>query len=193
MHTLQIRLLGDFSITVRGEPVAALNKPRLQSLLAYLLLHHEVPQFRYYLANLLWPDSREAQALTNLRKLLFLITQALPPDCALIQADNQTLQWNKAIPFNLDVDEFQRLLSGIPSLIYPWKIWKKRSTCTRAICCPVVMKIGLQPSVIISNRSLSRCWINSWSGMRTCADTRMRSAAASIWYPASLPQGFIRA
>jgi DNA-binding SARP family transcriptional activator len=112
MEPLQIRLLGDFLIKVRDEPVAALNKPRLQSLLAYLLLHHEVPQFRYYLANLLWPDSREAQALTNLRKLVFLITQAMPPDCALIQADNQTLQWNPAIAFSLDVDEFQRLLSG---------------------------------------------------------------------------------
>ena len=114
MDNLRIRLLGDFSIKVRGEPVAALNKPRLQSLLAYLLLHHEVPQFRYYLANLLWPDSSEAQALTNLRKLVFLITQALPPDCALIQADNQTLQWNQSIAFSLDVDEFQCLLSGEP-------------------------------------------------------------------------------
>jgi DNA-binding SARP family transcriptional activator len=112
MDTLQIKLLGDFSIKVREEPVAALNKPRLQSLLAYLLLHRQVPQFRYYLANLLWPDSRETQALTNLRKLIFLITQALPPDCALIQADNQTLQWNQDIAFSLDVDEFQRLLSG---------------------------------------------------------------------------------
>jgi DNA-binding SARP family transcriptional activator len=82
MDTLQIRLLGDFSIKVREEPVAALNKPRLQSLLAYLLLHRDVPQFRYYLANLLWPDSSEAQALTNLRKLVYLITQALPSPSA---------------------------------------------------------------------------------------------------------------
>jgi DNA-binding SARP family transcriptional activator len=112
MDTLQIRLLGDFSIKVREEPVAALNKPRLQSLLAYLLLHRDVPQFRYYLANLLWPDSSEAQALTNLRKLVYLITQALPPDCALIQADNQILQWNQSIAISLDVDEFHRLLAG---------------------------------------------------------------------------------
>jgi len=34
------------------------------------------------------------------------------PDYAIIQVDNQTLQWNHSIPFNLDVDEFQRLLSG---------------------------------------------------------------------------------
>ncbi len=67
MDSLQIHLLGGFSIRWRDEPVAALNKPRLQSLLAYLLLHNQAPQFRYYLANLLWPDSREAQSLTNLR------------------------------------------------------------------------------------------------------------------------------
>ncbi len=114
MDILQIRLLGDFSIKLRQEPVPGLNKPRLLSLLAYLLLHHEAPQFRYYLANLLWPDSSEAQALTNLRKLVFLINQAFPADCALIRADNQTLQWNDDIPFSLDVAEFQRLLAGGP-------------------------------------------------------------------------------
>lgn len=118
-NALQIRLLGDFSIKGQEGSVAALNKPRLQSLLAYLLLHHEVPQFRYYLANLLWPDSREAQALTNLRKLIYLINQVFLPDCALIRADNQTLQWNQDIPYYLDVSEFQRLLAGKPLVDLP--------------------------------------------------------------------------
>jgi DNA-binding SARP family transcriptional activator len=112
MDVLQIHLLGEFSIKVGSEPIAGLHKPRLQSLLAYLLLHRETSQFRYYLANLLWSDSRETQALTNLRKLLYLINQASPPGYTLIQADNQTLQWNNSIPLSLDTAEFKNLLSG---------------------------------------------------------------------------------
>ena len=68
MNELEIRFLGDFVVKVGGEPFAALNKPRLQSLLAYLILHRDAPQFRYHLAGMLWPDSSEAQALTGPRR-----------------------------------------------------------------------------------------------------------------------------
>ena len=37
------------------------------SLLAYLLFHRDTPQPRQHLAFLLWPDSSESQARTNLR------------------------------------------------------------------------------------------------------------------------------
>ncbi|HSJ58085.1 MAG TPA: hypothetical protein VLC95_12950 [Anaerolineae bacterium] len=36
---LEIRLLGDFSLSYGGRPVTAVNTARLQSLLAYLVLH----------------------------------------------------------------------------------------------------------------------------------------------------------
>jgi hypothetical protein len=110
MDTLQIRLLGDFSIKVREEPVAALNKPRLQSLLAYLLLHHEVPQFRYYLANLLWPDSSETQALTNRQTVLSSRRTTRP--CSGIRPFPSAWMW---MNFNVSY-------RGIPLLNYRWKI-----------------------------------------------------------------------
>ena len=37
--SLQIRLLGEFSVAVDGESVNGLNSARIQSLLAYLLLN----------------------------------------------------------------------------------------------------------------------------------------------------------
>lgn len=109
MEPVEIRLLGDFSLAYAGVPVTTVNKPRLQSLLAYLVLHRDCPQFRYHLAGLFWPDSPEAQALTNLRHLVFLLRQALPQGDQLICAGNQTLQWNPAFPFTLDVLELQRI------------------------------------------------------------------------------------
>jgi two-component SAPR family response regulator len=44
--------------------------PRLQSLLAYLVVHHNAPQSRTHLASLLWPESQSTQAHSNLQTLL---------------------------------------------------------------------------------------------------------------------------
>ena len=38
MSSLNIRLLGDFSLELDGEPLRTVNTPRLQAVLAYLLL-----------------------------------------------------------------------------------------------------------------------------------------------------------
>jgi DNA-binding SARP family transcriptional activator len=53
-----------------------LDSGRAESLLAYLLLHRDVPQPRQRLAFLLWPDSAEGQAHTNLRKVLHNLRRA---------------------------------------------------------------------------------------------------------------------
>ena len=47
---LQIRLLGEFSLTYGGAPVAAVITARLQALLAYLAIHRDAPQSRHHLA-----------------------------------------------------------------------------------------------------------------------------------------------
>jgi hypothetical protein len=48
--TLHLRLLGDFSLLYNDQQVTSLNTVRLQSLLAYLVLHRDVPQQRQHLA-----------------------------------------------------------------------------------------------------------------------------------------------
>src|SRR5215212_6909901 len=107
---LHIRLLGAFQLAYDHQPLTTVNTTRLQSLLAYLVLHADTPQPRQYLSFLLWPDSAEAQARTNLRKLCFQLRQALPDPDLFLQMDNQTLQWKPAAPYTLDVDElYQRL------------------------------------------------------------------------------------
>ena len=68
--TLRIRLLGELDLRHGETPVAPLGSARAESLLSYLLLHRDAPQPRQRLAFLLWPDSSEPQARTNLRHLL---------------------------------------------------------------------------------------------------------------------------
>lgn len=104
---LHIYLLGDFRLVYDSAPVTSVNTARLQSLLAYLVLHRDAPQPRHYLAFLFWPDSTEAQAHTNLRNLLHLLRHALPDADRFLHIDRQTLQWRADAPFTLDVADFE--------------------------------------------------------------------------------------
>lgn len=112
MPTLHIQLLGDFHLTYGEEPVTGITTPRLQSLLAYLVLHRETPQSRQYLAFLFWPDSTEPQARTNLRNLLYRLRQVLPDADDFLLTDRTTVQWNLDASFTLDVDEFEAAVKG---------------------------------------------------------------------------------
>jgi DNA-binding SARP family transcriptional activator len=82
-----------------------------QSLLAYLVLHRDVPQQRQHLAFLFWPDTTEAQARNNLRQLLHQLRQAFPAVEHFLSADTHTLRWYPVTPFHLDVAEFEQALS----------------------------------------------------------------------------------
>ena len=62
MPTLHIRLLGDFSLIYNDRQVTSLNTTRLRSLLAYLVLHRDVPQQRQHFTSCarpfrLWSNS----------------------------------------------------------------------------------------------------------------------------------------
>ena len=109
-ETLHIQLLGDFRLAYGDDPVTDVESPRLQSLLAYLLLHRGAPQSRHRLAFLFWPDSPEDQALTNLRNLLYRLRHSLPDADRFIDVDRKTLQWRTSSPYELDVARFEDAL-----------------------------------------------------------------------------------
>src|SRR3984893_901424 len=106
MPTLHLRLLGDFSLIYGDRQVTSLNSTRLQSLLAYLVLHRDVPQQRQHLAFLFWPDTTEAQARNNLRQLLHQMRQVFPTVEQFLSSDMHMLHWHSLTPFHLDVAEF---------------------------------------------------------------------------------------
>jgi serine/threonine protein kinase/tetratricopeptide (TPR) repeat protein len=108
---LSIHLLGAFELTSAGTPLTTIDWPRLQSLLAYLVLHASAPQSRTHLAFLFWPDSTESQAHTNLRHLVYRLRHALPDADAFLHAEKQTLQWQPDAPWTLDVADFERAVA----------------------------------------------------------------------------------
>ena len=111
---LHIQLLGEFSSRSGETPVTSIDQPRLRSLLAYLVLHRDVPQSRSHLAFLFWPESTDAIAHSNLRTLVYRLRQALPCADAFLHSDRQSLQWSpnpQHAPWTLDVLDFEKALA----------------------------------------------------------------------------------
>jgi DNA-binding SARP family transcriptional activator len=106
--TLRINLLGTVLIASNHIPLTSIEVPRLQALLAYLVLHRGVPQSRTRLASLLWPDSTEEQAHTNLRNLLYKLRQALPDSDQYLVVNRHTLMWQDNQSSVMDVQEFEQ-------------------------------------------------------------------------------------
>jgi len=110
-NTVRVRLLGTVDLQLDSQPLAPLDSARAESLLAYLLLHRDAPQPRQRLAFLLWPGSSEAQAQTNLRKVLHTLRRALPDADRLIEIGPRTLRWRPDAPLWLDVEQFERAVA----------------------------------------------------------------------------------
>ena len=108
---MRINLFGNLRISFAGSPVTAVNTNRLQSLIAYLILHGDTPQPRERLAFLLWPASSESQARTNLRQLLHHLKRALPAECNLLVTDHFAVRWRQDAACAIDAVEFQAAIA----------------------------------------------------------------------------------
>ncbi|MEO6893338.1 MAG: BTAD domain-containing putative transcriptional regulator, partial [Ktedonobacteraceae bacterium] len=113
LPTLHLHLLGDFMLVSGDTPVMSINSPRLQSLLAYLVLHRAAPQDRSHVAFLLWPDSSEERAHASLRKLLYQLRQALPEVDHFLHIDRQSLYWQPAADASwfLDIQDIEQAMT----------------------------------------------------------------------------------
>ena len=110
LQILQAQLFGSFSLVYDGRVIAGVNSARLQSLLAFLILHADVPQSRQQVAFLFWPDTSEAQARNNLRQFLFQLRQTLPDSDRFLQVDTNTIFWKTDEKQIIDVLLFQQAL-----------------------------------------------------------------------------------
>jgi DNA-binding SARP family transcriptional activator/predicted ATPase len=100
---LHIQLLGGFGVAAQNGDFPGLHQPRLQALLAYLLLNRHAPQRRQEIAFRFWPDSNESQARTNLRKLLHTLRQLLPDADTYLRFTSESVHWQANAPYTFDV------------------------------------------------------------------------------------------
>jgi DNA-binding SARP family transcriptional activator len=100
---LEVQLFGHLVVADSGHRIDAVRNPRL---IAYLLLNRDRPVERTEVAFTLWPDSSDAQALTNLRRELHALRRALPNAERVLAIDRRTIQWRPDASFHLDVAAF---------------------------------------------------------------------------------------
>jgi predicted ATPase/DNA-binding SARP family transcriptional activator len=116
MPHLQISCLGDFSATLAGRPITAnFDTDKTRALLIYLVVEAARPQPRGRLGGLLWPDQPEERALHNLRQRLLHLRKTLGDEIAAapyLIITRDTVQWNTASDYWLDIQAFGQTLSG---------------------------------------------------------------------------------
>ena len=103
---LTIRLFGVISIELGGIPVTGLGTRKADALLVYLVSQKR-PFPREVLADLLWDDRPQDQALANLRSLLSGLNKQLKPFLAITR---HTIGFNHESDYWLDTAEFIELL-----------------------------------------------------------------------------------
>jgi DNA-binding SARP family transcriptional activator len=101
---LLVSLLGDQAITDDGTGVR-LGPSRAIALLAVLVTHAGSHQPRQRIAGLLWPDSTDAQALTNLRRELHHLRQVLGTEPSLLVTPRD-LCWRDTQTCSVDLRTF---------------------------------------------------------------------------------------
>jgi len=101
---LHVSLLGEQVITDDGTGVRA-RSSRAVALVAFLVVHAGSPQARQRIAGLLWPDSTEAQALTNLRRELHHLRQVLGAEPSLL-VTSRDLCWRDTETCRVDARIF---------------------------------------------------------------------------------------
>ncbi|MDX1416980.1 MAG: BTAD domain-containing putative transcriptional regulator, partial [Candidatus Promineifilaceae bacterium] len=100
---LEVSLLGQFEVREDGRRLHIPTR-NAQALLAYLLLTAGKVHRREKLAGLLWPDSTEENARSNLRHELWRLRKALPETIPpTLLSDDLTISFSRDAPFTLDV------------------------------------------------------------------------------------------
>ena len=102
---LHVSLLGEQVITDDGTGSVRARSSRAVVLVAFLVVHAGSPQARQRIAGLFWPESTDAQALTNLRRELHHLRQVLPDEHSLV-VTSRDLCWRDTNTCCVDVRVF---------------------------------------------------------------------------------------
>ena len=109
--SLRVRLFGQLDLRMDDRRLGPIESARCRSLLANVLLHPDVAQSRQRLAFLLWPDSSEGQARTNLRNLLHTLRRTNADVEQLLEVTPRTVRRRPNVPCWVDVVEFTAALA----------------------------------------------------------------------------------
>jgi DNA-binding SARP family transcriptional activator/tetratricopeptide (TPR) repeat protein len=103
---LHVSLLGDQTITDDRTGSVRTRSSRTVALVGFLVAHAGSSQMRQRIAGLFWPDSTDAQALTNLRRELHYLRQVLGDEPSLV-VTSRDLCWRDTETCRVDLRTFE--------------------------------------------------------------------------------------
>lgn len=103
---LTVTLLGEQSVVDPATEHIRTRSVRTVALLGLLVARTGVPQSRASIAGSFWPDSGDAQALTNLRRELFTLRRLLGPDDDSLEVTSSHLCWHDRGRHRVDLSRF---------------------------------------------------------------------------------------
>ena len=137
---LEVQLLGHLAVADSGHRIDAVRNPRL---LAYLLLNRDRAIEHTEVAFTLWPDSSDAQALTNLRREPTPSGVGYPTPNTCWPSNEGRSDGGRTVRFT-----WTSRRSKMPSSAQPGVVWAssdQRSPCTAATSCRGSTTTGFQP------------------------------------------------
>src|SRR5499427_10287858 len=102
---LHVSLLGEQAITDDRPGGVRARSSRTVVLVAFLVSHAGSAQPRQHIAGLFWPESTDAQALTNLRRELHHLRQVLGDEPSLV-VTSRDLCWRDTATCRVDLRVF---------------------------------------------------------------------------------------
>ena len=102
---LHVSVLGEQTITDDRTGSVRTRSSRTVALVGFLAAHAGSPQMRQRIAGLFWPDSTDAQALTNLRRELHNLRQVLGDEPSLV-VTSRDLCWRDTETCRVDLRTF---------------------------------------------------------------------------------------
>lgn len=117
--SLVVRLLGSYSLTWNGQPLALPQLHKARLLLSHLLLEEGRAIARERLVGLFWPERPEAAARRALSQALWQIRQALGPAADRVQSEGERVALVLQPADYLDVAEFRALYRALEPSVVP--------------------------------------------------------------------------
>ena len=108
--SLSLKFFNSFQASSSGHAITKFRAVKVQGLLVYLALEADKAHARDVLATLFWPEEPDTVAKKNLRQSLYQLRRVLGDSgdegTAFLHVTRQTVQFNTASEYQLDVDDF---------------------------------------------------------------------------------------
>ncbi len=114
-NVLQLNLLGEVSIALKGELITDWQSNTAVALLIYLACEQK-PVSRKYLAEFFWEERDPTQSATNLRVVLSLLRKKVGNHLTITR---QTVAFNTSLGYELDINNFTQAVDTLAPLLQP--------------------------------------------------------------------------